>query len=62
ISAHRSITEIADTVFAINTSTFGPEFRYIKHLASRSTPIAPDADVLTYSLAAIENGKLRNRK
>lgn len=51
ISAHRSITEIADTVFALGTSTFGPEFRYIKHLASRSTPIAPDADVLTYQLA-----------
>ncbi len=59
ISAPRSITEIADTVFALGTSTFGPEFRYIKHLASRSTPIAPDADVLTYSLAAIKNGKVR---
>lgn len=59
ISAHRSITDLADTVFALGTSTFGPEFRYLKHLASRSTPIAPDADVLTYSLAAIENGKLR---
>jgi len=59
LSAHRSITEIADTVFALGTSTFGPEFRYIKHLASRSTPIAPDADVLTYSVRGMENGKLR---
>ncbi|MBK6723209.1 MAG: AAA family ATPase [Acidobacteria bacterium] len=59
LSAHRSIIEIADTVFALGTSTFGPEYRYIKHLASRSTPIAPDADVLTYSLKAIENGKSR---
>ncbi|MGQ0540258.1 MAG: AAA family ATPase [Blastocatellia bacterium] len=42
--------DLADSVFAINHSTFGPDYRYVKHLASRSTPIVPDADVLTYQM------------
>lgn len=59
LSAPKAITEIADSVFALGTSSFGPEFRYIKHLASRTADIhvRPD-EVLTYSVRGIDNGQM----
>ena len=44
IAVDRHIAELADTVFALNTSTYGPEFRYLKHLTSRHTPIIHNAE------------------
>jgi hypothetical protein len=46
------IASLADSVFAIGRSTFGPDYRYVKHLASPG-PIIHDADnVLTFQLSA----------
>lgn len=47
----RPIAEIADSVFAIGTSTTGPDVRYIKHLSSHSARIYHDSEkVLTYRI------------
>lgn len=43
----RQIADLADSVFAIARSTFGPEYRYVKHLA------APSADTLAHTDAVL---------
>ncbi|MGE3467963.1 MAG: AAA family ATPase [Pyrinomonadaceae bacterium] len=60
IAASRHIVHEADTVFALGTSTFGPQYRYIKHLASPH-PITRDAeDLLTYELARTADALVRS--
>lgn len=38
IAGSRQIAELADSVFALAPSTFGPQYRYVKLLASKSSP------------------------
>lgn len=53
LAGSRHIAEMADSVFAIGRSTFGAEFRYVKHLASRTADTrVRNSEVLTYSLSA----------
>ena len=48
---HSSLSQPADSVFAIGRSTFAPDIRYIKHLKSTSAPVTHDAsNVLVYQL------------
>ncbi len=49
-AAPRSMTDLADSVFAIAHSTYGPEYRYVKHLKSRTAAPLPADDVLTFQL------------
>jgi len=49
IAGSRQIADLADSVFALVPSTFGPQYRYIKHLASVSSP-PPSDEVLTFQL------------
>lgn len=38
------IAELADTVFALGSTTLGDSFRYLKHIKSRSGPVTLNAD------------------
>ncbi len=44
IGVSRHVAELADTVFALGQSTAAPQYRYLKHIASRHTPILQDAN------------------
>lgn len=50
IAGSRHIAELADSVFAIGRSTFGPEYRYVKHLASPAAVTHDASNLLTYQL------------
>lgn len=53
------VAELADTVFALGQSTAAPQYRYLKHIASRHTPIFQDAhQVLALELKAGTAGAL----
>ena len=43
IALSPQIAAIADSVFAIGSSTFAPDIRYVKHLKSISAPVEHDA-------------------
>ncbi len=50
----RSLADLADSVFAIANSTYGPDIRYIKHLKSRSAaPVHDQDNVLTYQIGRL---------
>jgi len=54
--AFRHIAEQADSVFCLSASTYGPAFRYVRHLRSASAPIVHDASaVLTYQLGGVSS-------
>lgn len=54
--AFRHIAELADSVFCLSASTYGPAFRYIRHLRATSGPIVHDASaVLTYQLGGVSS-------
>jgi len=53
---NKAVADLADSVFAIGTSTYGDNIRYIKHLKSRSGPIVNDASrVNVYRIERSEN-------
>ncbi len=52
LGVSRHVAELADTVFALGQSTAAPQYRYLKHIASRHTPILQDTNqVLALELA-----------
>ncbi|MGH9948218.1 MAG: AAA family ATPase [Pyrinomonadaceae bacterium] len=54
--AFRHIAEIADSVFCLSASTYGPAFRYVRHLRSCSAPIIHDASaVLSFMICPARN-------
>jgi hypothetical protein len=67
IAAGPALADLADSAFAIARSTFGDEYRYVKHLKSKNSPslgfghgtLDSGPDVLTYRLERMENGKLK---
>ena len=50
LAGSRHIADLADSVFAIGRSTFGPEYRYVQHLKSRSRPLHEGDAVHTFQL------------
>ena len=53
------IAQIADSVLALQRTTFAPDIRYIKHLKSNSAEITHGAsNVLVYQLQRMENASL----
>jgi len=55
LGVSRHVAELADTVFALGQSTAAPQYRYLKHIASRHAPILQDAhQVLALELATGE--------
>ncbi len=56
--ANKAIGDLADSVFAIGSSTYGDDIRYIKHLKSRSAPIARDGSrVNVYRIERFEKAE-----
>ncbi|MFZ1700704.1 MAG: AAA family ATPase [Pyrinomonadaceae bacterium] len=55
--AARGLADEADTVFALGASTFGPNYRYIKHLSSPRPITHHTTNLLTYEISRMDSGK-----